>query len=95
MLDFQFRQVGPGLPRQVPYSKIVHRHFKTTKDNVYCPSSILIDHEQALRLRRRKDKAAFDFDSNCLICSFQVSLESITTPRYLTNSTSLIGTSLM
>ena len=52
----------------------------------------LIDREQALRLRHRKDKAALDFDSTSLIRSFQVSLESITTPRYLKNSTSLIGT---
>ena len=55
----------------------------------------LIWREQALRFRCKNARSVIDFDNTCLTRSFQVSLESITTPKYLTEFTSLIGTSLM
>ena len=47
------------------------------------------------QIRHRNARAVLPFDNTCLTCSFQVSLESITAPKYLTEFTSLVGAQLM
>jgi len=48
----------------------------------------LIWREQAFRFQRKNARVVLAFDDTCLACFFKVSLESITTPKYLTEFTS-------